>query len=79
MTSGLKAQQANSPEHRSGYSDGGGSPCKGKSIKSIGYGKSFCPFRALGNDPVPHGDAMGYELVAPSGREHQIVDNHLVK
>ena len=31
---------------------------------------------ALGSDPIPHGDAMDYELVAPSGRKHQIADNH---
>ena len=37
------------------------------------------PYRALGEYPVTHGDAMGYEFVAPSGREHQIADNHYTK
>ena len=34
------------------------------------------PYRALGEYPVTHGDAMGYEFVALSGRKHQIADNH---
>ena len=36
------------------------------------------PYRALGEYPVTHGDAMGYEFVALSGRKHQIADNHFI-
>ena len=40
------------------------------------YNLCFCPYRALEEYPATHGDAMGYEFVAPSGRKHLIADNH---
>ena len=65
---GLKAQQANSPEHRSGYIKRVGSPWKGKSIDSC---VKLLPLQGVESTivQIPQGVALGYRLIAPSGRK----------
>ena len=37
----------------------------------------FCPFRAAVAPLATQGDALGYVLIAPSGRYRVVADNHL--
>ena len=50
------------------------SPCKGKSLIRK---QRFCPFRAIIAPFLTQGVALGWRLIAPSGRYRVIADNHL--
>ena len=86
-TDGLKGQQAHSPGHRPGYSGQVVFALKGQkrfswaSSSAVTYEgdavyAGFCPYRACLSHGFSQGDALGYVLIAPSGRYRVHADNH---
>jgi hypothetical protein len=40
--------------------------------------KGLCPYRAIASFPISQGVALGWRLIAPSGRYRKDADNHFV-
>jgi len=38
--------------------------------------KGLCPYRAIASFPISQGVALGWRLIAPSGRYRKDADNH---
>ena len=63
---GLKGQRANSPGQRPGYRHTGKLALKGQKHYSSNY--AFALTGRIYLCPFTQGDALGYKLIAPSGR-----------
>ncbi len=71
---GLKGQQAHSPGQYPGYKKRIAVALKGQKHYSAFL---LLPFQGVGHHPATQGDALGYMLIAPSGRYRVIVDIHI--